>query len=55
MKRPENRAMVAALGLEVRTITPAELDEFDGLALVDVQPPVFGESPPRARCSRSTS
>ena len=46
VKRPENRAMVAALGLEVRTIAPAELEEFDGLALVDVQPPVFGESPP---------
>jgi nanoRNase/pAp phosphatase (c-di-AMP/oligoRNAs hydrolase) len=37
---------VQALGLEVRTVTPDELDEFDGLALVDVQPPVFGESPP---------
>lgn len=46
VKRPENRAMVAALGIEVRTVTPAELEEFDGLALVDVQPPVFGESPP---------
>jgi nanoRNase/pAp phosphatase (c-di-AMP/oligoRNAs hydrolase) len=46
VKRPENRAMVAALGIEVRTVTPPELEEFDGLALVDVQPPVFGESPP---------
>ena len=46
VKRPENRAMVAALGLEVRTIAPAELDAFDGVALVDVQPPVFGEPPP---------
>ena len=46
VQRPENRAMVQALGIEVRTITPDELDEFDGLALVDVQPPVFGESPP---------
>jgi nanoRNase/pAp phosphatase (c-di-AMP/oligoRNAs hydrolase) len=44
--RPENRAMVAALGLEVRTITPAELEEFDALVLADVQPPVFGEPPP---------
>lgn len=41
--RPENRAMVGALGMEVRKITPAELDEFDGIALLDVQPPVFGE------------
>jgi nanoRNase/pAp phosphatase (c-di-AMP/oligoRNAs hydrolase) len=48
VKRPENRAMVAALGIEVRTVTPAELAEFDGLALVDVQPTVFGEgAPPR--------
>jgi nanoRNase/pAp phosphatase (c-di-AMP/oligoRNAs hydrolase) len=46
VKRPENRAMVAALGIEVRTIGPAELEEFDGLALVDVQPTVFGENPP---------
>jgi len=44
--RPENRAMVEALGLEVRTIEPAALDEYDGLALVDVQPSVFGESLP---------
>jgi nanoRNase/pAp phosphatase (c-di-AMP/oligoRNAs hydrolase) len=46
VKRPENRAMVTALGIEVRTIGPAELDEFDALALVDVQPSVFGENPP---------
>jgi nanoRNase/pAp phosphatase (c-di-AMP/oligoRNAs hydrolase) len=46
VKRPENRAMVAALGIEVRTITAADLAEFDGLALVDVQPTVFGENPP---------
>jgi hypothetical protein len=46
IKRPENQAMVRALGIEVRTITSAELDEFDGLALVDVQPTVFGEDPP---------
>jgi nanoRNase/pAp phosphatase (c-di-AMP/oligoRNAs hydrolase) len=46
VQRPENRAMIEALGLDVRTVTPDELDEFDGLALVDVQPTVFGESPP---------
>jgi nanoRNase/pAp phosphatase (c-di-AMP/oligoRNAs hydrolase) len=44
--RPENRAMVEALRIEVRTLAPEELDEFDGIALVDVQPTVFGESPP---------
>jgi len=46
IKRPENVAMVEALGLDVRIITPEELDEFDGLALVDVQPTVFGDNPP---------
>ena len=46
VRRPENQAMVKALGIEVRTITPEDLDEFDGLALVDVQPSVFGDPPP---------
>lgn len=48
--RPENRAMVGALGIDVRKISVADLDEFDALALVDVQPTVFGENvPPRLR------
>jgi nanoRNase/pAp phosphatase (c-di-AMP/oligoRNAs hydrolase) len=46
VKRPENRAMIEALGIDVRTVTPGELDEFDALALIDVQPTVFGEHPP---------
>jgi nanoRNase/pAp phosphatase (c-di-AMP/oligoRNAs hydrolase) len=46
VKRPENRAMVEALGIDVRTVTPEELDEFDGIVLIDVQPTVFGENPP---------
>jgi nanoRNase/pAp phosphatase (c-di-AMP/oligoRNAs hydrolase) len=46
VKRPENRSMVQGLGIEVRTIAPEELDEFDGLALLDVQPTVFGDTPP---------
>jgi len=46
IKRPENRAMADALAIDLRTVTPEELEEFDGLALVDVQPTVFGESPP---------
>ncbi len=46
VRRPENVAMVRGLGLEVQTVTPDELDEFDALALVDVQPTVFGENPP---------
>jgi nanoRNase/pAp phosphatase (c-di-AMP/oligoRNAs hydrolase) len=47
IKRPENLAMVQALGIDVRTIAPEELEEFDALALVDVQPSVFGESAPQ--------
>jgi nanoRNase/pAp phosphatase (c-di-AMP/oligoRNAs hydrolase) len=46
VKRPENRAMVEALGIDVRTVTPDQLDEFDALALLDVQPSVFGDNPP---------
>jgi len=46
IERPENRALVEALAIQVRTVTPDELDEFDGLALVDVQPTVFGEEIP---------
>jgi nanoRNase/pAp phosphatase (c-di-AMP/oligoRNAs hydrolase) len=46
VRRPENVAMVQALGLEIRTIEPEQLQEFDAIALVDVQPTVFGENPP---------
>ncbi len=46
VKRPENLAMIEALGIDVRTVSAEELDEFDGLALLDVQPAVFGESMP---------
>ncbi|MFP6661609.1 MAG: hypothetical protein VCB78_09140 [Myxococcota bacterium] len=51
IKRPENRAMVKAIGLEVLTISPDDLSNFDGLALVDVQPNVFGDPIPK-RLSR---
>ncbi|MDP6977711.1 MAG: DHH family phosphoesterase [Myxococcota bacterium] len=46
VKRPENQALVQALGIEVATISHEELEEFDGIALVDVQPNVFGDEPP---------
>jgi nanoRNase/pAp phosphatase (c-di-AMP/oligoRNAs hydrolase) len=46
VQRPENQALLQAVGIDVRVITPDELDEFDGLVLVDVQPNVFGEDPP---------
>ncbi len=46
VQRPENRALADALGIEIRVITPEELEEMDGLVLVDVQPNVFGENAP---------
>ncbi len=46
VQRPENQALCDAIGIEVRVITPDEIDEFDGLVLVDVQPNVFGDDPP---------
>ncbi len=46
VQRPENRALVDALGIEVRVISPEELEEMDALVLVDVQPNVFGDDPP---------
>jgi nanoRNase/pAp phosphatase (c-di-AMP/oligoRNAs hydrolase) len=50
VKRAENRAMVQALGIEVKTIAPTELEDYDAVALVDVQPAVFGDgAPPRLR------
>ena len=36
-RAPRIRRWWSALGLDVRTVTTEELDEFDGLALVDVQ------------------
>ena len=45
VQRPENRALCNAIGIEVRVITLEEMDEFDGLVLVDVQPNVFGHDP----------
>ena len=46
VQRPENRALCHAVGIDVRVITPDEINEFDGLVMVDVQPNVFGENPP---------
>jgi nanoRNase/pAp phosphatase (c-di-AMP/oligoRNAs hydrolase) len=46
VKRPENAAMVRALSVDIRTVTPEDLNDYDALALVDVQPTVFGENPP---------
>lgn len=46
VQRPENQALCDAIGIEVRVITPEEINEFDGLVLVDVQPNVFGDNLP---------
>ena len=47
VKRPENQAMMrGARNRRAHASTPDELNEFDALALVDVQPTVFGENPP---------
>ncbi len=46
VQRPENQALCEAIGIEVRVITTEEINEFDGLVLVDVQPNVFGDDPP---------
>jgi nanoRNase/pAp phosphatase (c-di-AMP/oligoRNAs hydrolase) len=41
--RPENVRMLNLLDLQVEPITPASLQEFDRIAMVDVQPHYFGE------------
>ena len=46
--RPENVTMVRLLEVEIDHLTPADLDNYDAIALVDVQPPYFGEVLPRA-------
>jgi nanoRNase/pAp phosphatase (c-di-AMP/oligoRNAs hydrolase) len=46
--RPENRAMVQLLEIEVAPATPAVLEGFERIALVDVQPPYFNGRLPRA-------
>src|ERR1700758_3882135 len=46
--RPENRTMVHLLEIQITPVTTEELDSFDKIAMVDVQPPFFGEKIPRA-------
>src|SRR5690348_13780943 len=46
--RPENRTMVHLLEIEVLPASTEELATFDKIAMVDVQPPFFGEKLPRA-------
>jgi nanoRNase/pAp phosphatase (c-di-AMP/oligoRNAs hydrolase) len=46
--RPENRTMVHLLEIDIEPAQTAELDEYDKIAMVDVQPPFFGDKLTRA-------
>ena len=46
--RPENLTMVHLLEIEIMPATTEDLRSFDKIAMVDVQPPFFGEKIPRA-------
>jgi nanoRNase/pAp phosphatase (c-di-AMP/oligoRNAs hydrolase) len=46
--RPENRTMTHLLEIEIAPAITEELREFDKIAMVDVEPPFFGERIPRA-------
>ena len=41
--RPENRTMVHLLEIEIQPATAEALAEFDKIAMLDVQPPYFGD------------
>jgi nanoRNase/pAp phosphatase (c-di-AMP/oligoRNAs hydrolase) len=42
VRRPENAAMLRLLDIEVEILRPQQLRRFPRVAMVDVQPPVFG-------------
>lgn len=44
--RPENRAMIRLLEIEVTEVQPRDLDDYDAIAMVDVQPSFFEERLP---------
>jgi nanoRNase/pAp phosphatase (c-di-AMP/oligoRNAs hydrolase) len=43
IRRPENRAMVRILDIDVEQVKPRTLPDYDRLALVDTQPAIFEE------------
>lgn len=45
--RPENLAMLKHLKIRIGRVEPSSLKEYDGIAMVDVQPPYFGKAFPR--------
>jgi nanoRNase/pAp phosphatase (c-di-AMP/oligoRNAs hydrolase) len=44
IRRPENRAMLRILEIDVERVTPRQVAEYDALAIVDAQPTFFEES-----------
>src|SRR4029077_15082461 len=44
VSRPENVRMMNLLDIHVEALTPAQMKEFDRIAMVDVQPHDFGEA-----------
>jgi len=46
--RPENRTMMHLLEIEIAPAETEELREYERIAMVDVEPPYFGERIPRA-------
>jgi nanoRNase/pAp phosphatase (c-di-AMP/oligoRNAs hydrolase) len=46
--RPENRTMVHLLEIDIEPAETAELEEYDKIAMVDVQPAFFGDKLTRA-------
>lgn len=44
--RSENRTMIALLRTEIKTITPADVENFDRIVMVDVAPPYFADKAP---------
>ncbi|MGO9453691.1 MAG: DHH family phosphoesterase [Candidatus Binataceae bacterium] len=46
--RPENRTMVHLLEIDIVPASTEKLAEYDKIAMVDVQPPYFGEKLPRS-------
>jgi nanoRNase/pAp phosphatase (c-di-AMP/oligoRNAs hydrolase) len=46
--RPENRTMIHLLGIDVAPADIETLKQFDKIAMVDVEPPYFGDRLPRA-------
>jgi nanoRNase/pAp phosphatase (c-di-AMP/oligoRNAs hydrolase) len=43
ISRPENVAMIDLLEIDLEKLVPGDIKEFDSIALVDVQPPYFGD------------